>query len=252
MTTVLGFLLDLRYLAMFGILLLCGTGLPLPEEVTLVGSGLMVGWGEANFWITSLACVAGILAGDSIIFGLGYHYGGPFLRSRPMRLFLSRRRQKKVARFFDKHGTKAVFFARFFAGVRIGVYAYAGSQRMCWRKFIFLDFLGALISGPTSIFLGNLAARHIVSDREEAIRYALHLVTEFGHFLLAGAVLAIAAYVAFRVWQNRRAAREPANGAEGASLPAAPVRPEGPEAGCRDGKPDISRMAKAVTGGTAR
>ncbi len=48
MSTILDWLLDLRYLAMFGILVLCGMGLPIPEEVTLVGSGLMVGWHKAH------------------------------------------------------------------------------------------------------------------------------------------------------------------------------------------------------------
>src|SRR5262245_44465315 len=69
MSMILDWLLDLRYLAMFGILFLCGVGLPIPEEVTLVGSGLLVGWGEAEFIWASVACVLGILAGDSIIFG---------------------------------------------------------------------------------------------------------------------------------------------------------------------------------------
>src|SRR5262245_11635512 len=141
MDTVLDFLSQFKYLAMFGILFMCGLGLPIPEEVTLIGSGLLVGWGEADFWLASIASVLGILAGDSIIFGLGYFYGRRFLNSRPMHLLLSPRRQVKVGRFFQKHGKKAVFFARFFAGVRIGVYAYAGSQRIGWLRFWSLDLL---------------------------------------------------------------------------------------------------------------
>ena len=40
-----GFLARYKYLAMFGVLLLCGIGLPVPEEVTLILSGLAVGTG---------------------------------------------------------------------------------------------------------------------------------------------------------------------------------------------------------------
>ena len=40
---IIGWLLHLKYFAMFGILVLCGLGLPIPEEATLVGSGLLVG-----------------------------------------------------------------------------------------------------------------------------------------------------------------------------------------------------------------
>jgi len=204
MIRVLDWLLDLKYLAMFGILFLCGMGLPIPEEVTLVGSGLLVGWEEADFFYSSAACVLGILAGDSIIFGLGHHYGRQFLLSRPMRLLIPPRRQFKVARFFARHGTKAVFFARFFAGVRIGVYAYAGSQRMGWLKFLFLDLLGALISGPASILIGAWAARQFAADRAEATKRGLELVHRFGAWLIVGVILLIALVVAFQVYSRRR------------------------------------------------
>jgi len=205
MSTILDWLLDLRYLAMFGILFLCGMGLPIPEEVTLVGSGLLVGWGEAEILWASVACVLGILAGDSIIFGLGHHYGRRFLLSQPMRFLLPPRRQVKVANFFAKHGSKAVFFARFVAGVRIGVYAYAGSQRMNWLKFLCLDLLGAIISGPTSIYIGSLFARQVGLNREEAFRNALQVARRFGHWLLLAVLLAIAVFVLFRLFRRRRA-----------------------------------------------
>src|SRR2546422_11638981 len=109
-----------RYAAMFSVLLLCGLGLPLPEEVTLIASGLAVGWEEANFWVASLVCVAGILTGDSVIFALGRYHGQRFLTSRPMQWILTERRLSKIHNLFSKHGTKAVFFTRFFAGLRIG------------------------------------------------------------------------------------------------------------------------------------
>lgn len=226
MDLVLDWLTDLRYLAMFGILFLCGVGLPVPEEVTLVGSGLLVGWGDANFWLASVTCVAGILAGDAIIFGMGHHFGQKFLQSRPMRLLLTHRRQLKVAKFFVKHGSKAVFFARFFAGVRIGVYAYAGSQRMSWPKFLLLDLLGALISGPTSIFIGKIVALKVASDKDEAAEKALRLVREFGHWLLAAAILLIAAYIVFLIVRRKREAARPA--AKAARTPPAGAAASGP------------------------
>jgi membrane protein DedA with SNARE-associated domain len=204
MSTILDWLLDLRYLAMFGILILCGMGLPIPEEVTLVGSGLLVGWEEADFYLASVACVVGILVGDSVIFGLGHHYGRRFLLSQPMRFLLPPRRQVKVANFFAKHGSKAVFFARFFAGVRIGVYAYAGSQRMNWLKFLSLDLLGALISGPTSIYIGSIFARQVGLNREAAFRNALQVAHRFGHWLLLAGLLAILAFILYRLCTRRR------------------------------------------------
>src|SRR5262249_36968404 len=151
--TVLNWLIFYEYLAMFGILTLCGIGLPLPEEITLIGSGLLVGWGEADFTWSCLACGAGMLFGDSLIFCLGHHYGRRFLDSRLMHIVLPPERQEKVRDFFNIHHAKALFLARFFPGVRIGVYAYAGSQRTSWLRFFTLDLLGVFISGPVSIFI---------------------------------------------------------------------------------------------------
>ncbi len=224
MDKVLKWLLAYEYLAMFGILFLCGVGLPVPEEVTLIGSGLLVGWGEADFFLASAACVVGILAGDSIIFGLGHHYGEAFLRSRPMRFLIHTKRQAKVASFFAKHGNKAVFFARFVAGVRIGVYAYAGSQKMSWLKFLFLDFLGAIISAPTSIWIGKWAAQKFAADPNEAALRAQEIVSEFGHLLLLGVVVLVVAFIVFKAWRRRRAGAAQAGSVSpgGVSPPAPP------------------------------
>lgn len=206
MNTVLGWLMSYEYLAMFGILTLCGIGLPLPEEVTLLGSGLLVGWHEAGFVASSLACSLGILAGDSIIFGLGYHFGGRFLLWAPMRVLLTPARQQRVQQFFLRHGSKALFLARFFPGVRIGVYAYAGSQRISWRRFLTLDALGVLVSCPTSILVGRWAGRAFANDREQAIAMASERMDSLGHLVLVGAIGLVALLLGWQAWRARAAA----------------------------------------------
>jgi membrane protein DedA with SNARE-associated domain len=206
MDLVLNWLIDYEYLAMVGILMLCGIGLPLPEEVTLIGSGLLVGWHEADFFLASLACSFGILAGDSMIFGLGYHYGQRFLKSPPLRLLLSSGRQEKVQGFFEKHGAKALFLCRFVPGVRIGVYAYAGSQRVPWARFVVLDGLGVAISGPASILLGRWVARGFADNRQEAIAMATQQADRIGIWLLGAAVVVFLVFVFVQALVRRRRA----------------------------------------------
>lgn len=188
---------------MFGVLILCGLGLPIPEEFTLLAGGLAVGWGHADFWLTSAACVLGILAGDSVIFALGRYLGRPFLAWKPMRWLLPARRQVRVQRLFAKHGSKAVFFARFFVGVRIGVYAYAGQHGMRWSRFLFLDLLGALISAPTSIWIGKFAAENI-ADPEEAQQFAMTLMKRGEHWLYLAIAVLVLVVVMHWLWNRRR------------------------------------------------
>ncbi len=212
MDQVLHWLGRYQYLAMFGILVLCGLGLPVPEEVTLIGSGFVVQWHSdpdhvwASYMLATLACTVGILVGDSIIFFIGRRYGRQFFGNRIVRWMLPRRRQARVRREFSRHGKKTVFFARFVAGIRIGVYAYAGQHGMRWPQFLFLDFLGCLVSVPTSIWIGKFVAGK-VADPAEAQEYAQKILRE-GHAWLYWALGLMALFVLFHVlwgrWRDRR------------------------------------------------
>lgn len=203
MNTVLDLLGRYKYLAMFSVLVACGLGLPLPEEVTLISSGLAVGWAQADFYLASVVCVLGILAGDAIVFGLGRMVGPRLLGSRLMRFLLPERRQKRVGQFFGKHGNKTVFVARFFAGLRIGVYFYAGQHGMKWWKFLLFDLAGALISGPTSIWVGKFAASQI-ADPIHARRAATHLLHKGQHWMYTGVALLVVVMLIHALYNRRR------------------------------------------------
>ena len=210
MESVFSFVNRFKYLAMFGILVLCGLGLPIPEEVTLLASGVAGGWEDARYLPACLACTAGILLGDSVIFWVGRGYGRRLFASRFGRWLLPKRRQARVRRAFFKHGKKTVFFARFVAGLRIGVYAYAGQHGMRWGRFLFLDFLGCVVSVPTSIWVGKFAAENF-ADRDRAHKYAQELLSK-GHtwlYCVIGflVVYAVAHYLWNR-WRDRRVAKQ--------------------------------------------
>ena len=113
---------DFRYLAMFGILFLSALGVPLPEEPLLVASGLSVGWGTSNYWVTCGACLLGILCGDLWVYFLGRRGGEWFLQTRIGSLVFSAKRQERIQQLFAKHGMKTVFLGRFIPAVRFGVF----------------------------------------------------------------------------------------------------------------------------------
>jgi membrane protein DedA with SNARE-associated domain len=120
-----------------------------------------------------------------------------------MRFLLPPERQEKVNAFFASHGSKAVFFARFFAGVRIGIYAFAGCQRMAWHRFLLLDLAGALISGPTSVWIGMKAARAFANNPEEAAAKASQLAHQFAGWLMAVVGVVIVGLV---LWNRKKQA----------------------------------------------
>ncbi len=207
MDGVLALLREYKYLAMFGILCLCGVGLPVPEELTLLAGGFAVGWQWADYSLSCLWCTLGILAGDSAMFWTGRHFGRPFFASRPLRLLLPERRQASVRQAFVDHGNKTVFFARFVSGFRIGVYAYAGQHGMKWRRFLLLDLLGCAISVPVIVLLGKVAACELADPREAAL-FARELLRDGYtalYILLAIVILSIAGHSAWNRFVARRA-----------------------------------------------
>ena len=63
------------YLAVFVMLLICGFGVPVPEDVTLVTGGVIAGLGHADVHTRFAVGMAGVLIGDGLMFTLGRLYG---------------------------------------------------------------------------------------------------------------------------------------------------------------------------------
>ncbi|MDD2343798.1 MAG: DedA family protein, partial [Tolumonas sp.] len=59
---------DYGYVAVFVMLLLCGFGLPIPEDITLVAGGIIAGLGYADVHTMFAVCMAGVLIGDGTMF----------------------------------------------------------------------------------------------------------------------------------------------------------------------------------------
>ena len=165
------------YLGPFLILLLCGLGLPIPEEVTLIGSGILVYRSEADYLAITAVCSAAILLGDSIPYWLGHHYGKGVLRYRWVRRLVDPRRMIRLERRFEAHGNWATFVCRFLPGIRIPGYFVAGTMGMSYLRFLALDGLGVLLSVPISIWIGKLFGGQV--DRLQEQMDNLHLILAF-------------------------------------------------------------------------
>jgi len=142
-----GFLQDFSYLGPFVILLLCGVGLPLPEEVTLIASGLLLHQGKVEFLPITVVCSVAILLGDSLPYWLGRRMGKRALEWRLVAKVLHPERFAIVEEKFQRYGSWGIFFCRFLPGIRIPGYFSAGTLRMSYVRFLILDGLGVLSGG---------------------------------------------------------------------------------------------------------
>jgi membrane protein DedA with SNARE-associated domain len=192
---VIGVFGEFPYLAPFVFLFLCGLGLPSPEEVALIGSGILLHKGEVEFVKITLVCSCAILLGDSIPYWLGRRYGLGALKSRWIAKLLHPERFAALERRFAAHGNWAVFTCRFLPGLRIPGYFVAGTMNMGYGRFFLLDALGVLVSVPASIYLGKLFGGQLDTLKERV--HDLHLWLFF-------AVVALLLIVLGRAWLKRR------------------------------------------------
>ena len=144
------------YCAIFGVLVACGLGVPLPEDISLLTGGFLAHTGHARLPFMMGVGFLGILAGDSLIYLAGRRIGskaGASGRGLVARVVTPDKRAK-VESLFGAHGEKIVMVARFLPGVRAVTYFTAGSAGMRFSRFILWDGLAALISAPLLVFLG--------------------------------------------------------------------------------------------------
>jgi membrane protein DedA with SNARE-associated domain len=159
--TLVQFFLAHGYSAVFGVLLLCGFGLPVPEDITLVSGGVISYFGKTNVHIMLLVGMVGVLAGDTIVFLAGYLGGKKILQWKIIAKYITEERYTKVQEKFEKYGKWVVFMARFMPGLRTPIFLVAGvSKKVSFLRFFTMDFLAAIISVPVWVYLGYYGANN--------------------------------------------------------------------------------------------
>jgi membrane protein DedA with SNARE-associated domain len=139
------------YSIIFGILLLCGLGLPMPEDVVLFAGGLMSYYGLTDIWLMIAVALAGVILGDSIIYFLGHHYGRKLTKNKFFHKLLPDDRLAAVGKKFREKGVKLLFAARFMPGLRAPVFFSAGTLHVPYSKFLLYNGGAAFLSVPAIV-----------------------------------------------------------------------------------------------------
>jgi membrane protein DedA with SNARE-associated domain len=183
---------------MFLLLLACGFGLPLPEDITLLTGGILASRNITDLLITNVVCFTGILLGDGVVYMLGRRFG-PVLKSRGIfKRLINEQRDLKVAAVFRKYGDKVIFMARFMPGLRMPIFMTAGIYQVKAWKFFLLDGFAAMISVPVWIYLGFIFGENIEQ---------LHRVARRFNFAIYGVVaFIVVSFIILVVWRKWREA----------------------------------------------
>ena len=141
-------LLDLfsRYgyaVVFFGVFLE-NTGLPVPGETMLLAGAALAHLGSLSLRLVILTAIAGATLGDNMGFFIGRRGGRTIAERHGWRIGLTPERLTEFDRFFNRHGPKTVFIARFITGLRVIGAVLAGASGMRWPVFLFYNACGAI------------------------------------------------------------------------------------------------------------
>jgi membrane protein DedA with SNARE-associated domain len=193
------FIQDYGLIFLFAIVCLESAGLWLPGETALIAAGVYASKGHLSIsGVVAVAAAAAIL-GDNIGYWLGREGGRRLLyRSALLKRFADRV-LPPAERFFERHGGKAVFLARFFGGVRVTGAWMAGITRMTWWRFLFWNAAGGIV---WAVAIGLLAFYAGKAAADALARYGVYAA-------IGGGILLVVALVVLHVWRRRVVEQNP-------------------------------------------
>lgn len=133
---------------------------PIPSELIMPLAGFTASKGDLNI---TLAIIAGIIG--TIIGALPWYYAGKILGEERLKsladkygkwITISSEDIDKSTRWFNRYGTKAVFFGRLVPGVRTLISLPAGLSNMHLGTFLIYSTLGTTIWVGLLTFLGYI------------------------------------------------------------------------------------------------
>jgi membrane protein DedA with SNARE-associated domain len=150
------------YAALAGLVAGESAGLPLPGEASLIAAAVLASQGHLVLPLVIAVAAAAAIVGDNVGYLIGRR-GARWLLVRPGRW--EQRRRRFLAQgeaFFDRHGGKAVFLARWLPALRVTGAWLAGAGRMSWPRFVLWNMLGGVTWAATialaAYFFGKAAS----------------------------------------------------------------------------------------------
>lgn len=188
------------YPGIFLAMLIEGSGIPLPSEITMPFAGFLTVHGHFQVpWVIIVGTV-GELCGACIGYAIGIFGGRPLLERYGRFVMISPRDVDRGSAWFDRFGPVVVFVARLLPAVRSYVSIPAGIAEMSLRPFLIFSLLGSLVWCTLLTILGRE-----LGDHWQKISSATR---PFDVPIVIGVLVLLAAYLFWRHFRPGLAERE--------------------------------------------
>lgn len=139
------------------VFIVCGT--LLSEDLTCIGTGLLIRQGTIGWLPGLVGCFVGVYFGDLAIWLIGRTFGRKALDWTWIRRRTDAAQLEVWGRWFEKHGWIAVLVSRFLPGVRVPLYLAIGMLERRSARFPIWSFFGAVLWVPLivgfSVWIGK-------------------------------------------------------------------------------------------------
>ncbi len=192
--TIAEWLATWGYLGIFAFVFIGNLGVPVPEETVMLAAGFLAGRDILDVRVVYAVVMLSAVTGDCCGFAIG-RTGGQRLMARLADNFeFARRRYDRLQIFFQTHGSKAVFMARFIAGVRFMAGPMAGAAGMPFFQFLGWNVLGAIVWCSLIVTIG-----YLLGDELYRVVRLAHLASRWTEVIALLVVLAV-----FLIWLKER------------------------------------------------
>lgn len=194
---IAGMLAAWGYYGIFAAVFVGNLGVPVPEETVMLAAGFLAGQVLLDLRLVYAVVILSAVTGDCCGYVIG-RTGGQRIMTRLADTFpFMRARYERLQLFFQTHGSKAVFMARFIAGVRFMAGPMAGACGMPFFQFLGWNVLGAIVWCSLVVTVG-----YLIGDELDP---ALALAHQVSRWIGVAAFLVLVAVFVFW-WRDRRPA----------------------------------------------
>ena len=172
-------------------------GVPVPEETVMLAAGFLAGQVLLDLRLVYVVVIFSAVVGDCCGYLIGRTGGQRILERLATTFPFMRTRYERLQLFFQTHGSKAVFMARFITGVRFMAGPMAGACGMPFFQFLGWNVLGAIVWCSLVVTVG-----YLVGDELYPALAMAHQVSRW--IGLAGFVLLVVILIFW--WRDRRPA----------------------------------------------
>lgn len=136
-------------------------GFFLPGDSLLVTAGLLIATGlDMNVYLLGFLLNVAAIAGDALNFWVG-RVTGPKIFVRDESFFFKRKHVERAHEFYERHGAKTIFLARFMPIIRTFAPLVAGVAGMDYRTFALYNVLGGTVWIWSMLFTGYFLGRYV-------------------------------------------------------------------------------------------